>query len=118
MWPRELKPLFYGWGVHIKIDVGFRIDELLAKLGNRLLYWGRGVPFMRMTLDFDVHTGGAHRVEYNGSAIPTQMYQTDAETDMYDMVNDVGGYQDIETALSAGFEAKAPLRLKPVVKRT
>ncbi|MDQ3814942.1 MAG: hypothetical protein M3347_13440 [Armatimonadota bacterium] len=106
------KVAFNKAGAHIKLEVGFRIDDWKAKWGSYLVF-GSGVPYMRITLDLEIRSGGNHKVIFNGSFIPTQIYQIGNNQPMiYDMVNDIGGYHEVERALGVGFERPAPERPK------
>lgn len=97
-------------GARVKLEIGFRIDEWKAKIGSYAVFW-HGVPFMRMTIDLEVHSRGNHRVIFNGSYIPTQIYQIgDGLPKIYDMVDDIDGYHRVEQALGVGFEVPAPVR--------
>lgn len=116
VWQEQIEPVFHSWGAQVKIDVGFRIDAWLAKLGNYYLF-SSGVPYMRMTLNLDVRSAGGHRIEYNGSAIPTQVYQTgDAAPYVHDMVEDIGRFDVIASTLGAGRKAPAWPRPAPEVR--
>ncbi|HEX8160829.1 MAG TPA: hypothetical protein VF538_02950 [Pyrinomonadaceae bacterium] len=103
----NIRPLIVGadfqpWGVNIKIQVGFRIDEWWAKLGNPFLFGGK-VPNMQMTIDLEVYSGGNHRVLFNGSYIPTQLYQVDSRpAKTYHMINDMSDYIEVQRAAGAG----------------
>lgn len=109
-------PIFYRWGVRVRIEVVFRINEWWVRKGSYLV-WGSGVPYMRLFLDFEVHTLGAHRVEYNGTPIPSQVYQTGRELDAYDMVTDIASFEPIATAMSVGFQGLPSFRTVPTVRR-
>lgn len=113
--PSIVSPRFEPWGAYIKIEVGFRIDEFWPKYGSYFLF-RRGVPFMRMVLELEVRSGGNHKVAFNGSYIPTQVYQAGSEVTIYDMIDDIGGYQVVKRTLGVGYEQPAPERSTPVVK--
>jgi len=115
IWPKQITTDWKPWGAHIKISAGFRINDWLPRFGSYLL-WGRGVPYMRMTLDLEVRCDGAHRATFNGSYIPSQVCQVGAEYETYDMVRDIGGYSEVKRALGVGFGVPAPER-KTAIER-
>jgi hypothetical protein len=108
-------PEFYRWGVRLRIETYLRIDEWWAKLGSYFV-WLRGVPFMRLVLTMEMHTNGRHRIEFNGSSIPTQLYQTDQHVDLHHMLTDVTDFHTVRRTLDAGRNRLAPLRDVPVVR--
>ena len=109
LWPKQVVVNWQPWGAHIKVSAGFRINERMARIGN-YLFWGRGVPFMRITLDLQVRCDGSHRVAFNGSYIPSQVCQVANEYNIYDMIRDIGGYREVKRALGVGFGKPAPER--------
>jgi hypothetical protein len=107
--PERVLPRWDDWGVQITVEIGFRIKELLPRIGNRLLFFG-GVPFMRMYLDLKIRTDGKHEGLFNGSYIPTQLYQVGQGIYTYDMIRDIGGFKVVKKALGIGFKVPAPIR--------
>jgi hypothetical protein len=108
--PRPVKAVFHRAGVHIHIDVGFRIDKWWINIGSYFTF-GRGVPYMRMILDLDVRSAGNHRVFFNGSYIPTQIYQIGNDPlKPYDMIEHIGGFYNVKNALGVGRNKRAPKR--------
>jgi hypothetical protein len=108
-------PEFHPWGVRLRIETHLRIDEWWAKCGSYLI-WFRGVPYMRMVLMVEMHTNGLHRIEYNGSSIPTQRYQTNQDVDGHNMIADVTEFETVRRTLDAGGNRLAPLRDIPIVR--
>lgn len=111
--PELIEPSFELWGVKVKIDVGFRIRERMARAGS-FWFFGGGVPYMCMTLDVEVRTGGNHRVVFNGSSIPTQVYQADTKLRTYDMIHDVRNWPELWRTFRAGGMQMAPYRDDPI----
>jgi hypothetical protein len=113
--PSRITPVFHSLGVRVAVEVGFRIDEWWAKAGSYPV-WSGGVPYMSMALNFELHTQGAHRVEYNGTPIPSQLYQTGRVVDRYNLVTQIGGAKTVEDAMRAGCEGWPRLRFSSTVR--
>lgn len=105
---------WYSWGARVYASIGFRIAKWWAEIGTGVLFKGRpikAVPYMMLSVKVDLKMSKPSTARFNGSHIPSQVYQLGQATSEHSMVCDVR-HGDIIRALSAGHERPAELRPK------